>query len=236
MKTLRAKNLQLAGIELVLPTVLCINGRPAKGARTTVTVGYATGYVDTIVAPLVAEWLSRHFHRRFAEHGRGAEGDLAAEALYDMLASRFGRQTPFLAAIVSSHDVAVRSGDQAANSAASKPHNGCHRDSNGDALSRFVNGAGLTRWTFDGAVRAFINPRTGAAQVAFAPLPGGIEFASTDNFDSPSTKICRRTNEATAWYGFGVPISDPADIVLMLRNKISASHHAAAHARRAAHV
>jgi hypothetical protein len=234
MKTLRAKNLQLAGVELVLPTVLCIDGRQAKGARTTVTVGYATGYVDTIVAPLVAEWLSRHFHRRFAEHGRGAEGDLAAEALYDMLASHFGRERPFLAAIVSPHDAAGRSGDQAANSAASKPHNGSHRHGNGDALSRFVNGAGLTRWTFDGAVRAFINPRTGAAQVAFEPLPGGIEFASTDNFDSPGTKISRRTNEATAWYGFGIPITDPADIVLMLRNEISAARHA--HASRAAHV
>jgi hypothetical protein len=29
---------------------------------------------------------------------------------------------------------------------------------------------------------------------------------------------------------------DPADIVLMLRNEISASRHAHAHARRAAHV
>ena len=46
MKTMRAKNLQLAGVELVLPTVLCIDGRPAKGPRTTITVGYAAGYAD----------------------------------------------------------------------------------------------------------------------------------------------------------------------------------------------
>src|SRR5262249_35923699 len=96
MKPLRGKNLQLAGIELVLPTVWCIEGRQFKRARVTLTVGYATGYVDTIVAPLVAEWLSRHFHRRFAEHGRGAEGDLAVEAFYDKLASHFRRETPFL--------------------------------------------------------------------------------------------------------------------------------------------
>jgi hypothetical protein len=99
-----------------------------------------------------------------------------------------------------------------------------------------MNGAGLTRWTFDGPVHAFINPKTGAAQVAFEPLPGGIELASPDKHDLSSTKLCRRTNETTAWYGFGAPISDPADIVLMLRNEISASRHAHAHAGRAAHV
>jgi hypothetical protein len=230
VKTLRAKNLQLAGIELVLPTVLCIDGRQFKRARTTLTVGYATGYVDTIVAPLVAEWLARHFHRRFAEHGRGAEGDLAAEAFYDKLASHFGRSTPFLAAIVSSDEVAPDlDSDHVA-----KPRNGSHR--HGDALSRFRNGAGLTRWTFDGAVHAFINPKTGAAQVAFDPLPGGIDLMSVDKFDSASAKLARRTSEATAWYGFGVPVSDPADIVLMLRNEISPPRHAPAHARRAAHA
>lgn len=218
MKILRAKNLQLAGIELVLPTVLCIDGRQSKGARTTLTVGYATGYAETIVAPLVAEWLSRLFHRRFAEHGRGAEGDLAAEAFYDKLASHFGRETPFLAAIVS------------------QPHNDRQRHGNGDMLSRFMSGGGLARWDFDGVVRAFINPRMGAAQVAFEPLPGGIELVSTDKFDLSGTKSCRRMNEATAWYGFGVPMRDPADIVLMLRNEINASRHANAHARRAAHV
>jgi hypothetical protein len=218
MKTQRAKNLQLAGIELVLPTVLCIDGRQSKGARTTLTVGYATGYADTIVAPLVAEWLSRHFHGRFAEHGRGAEGDLAAEAFYDKLASHFGRETPFLAAIVS------------------QPHNDRHRHANGDVLSRFMSGGGLVRWACEGLVRAFINLKTSAAQVAFEPLPGGIELANTDKFDLPGTKLCKRANAATAWYGFGVPISDPADIVLMLRNDISRSRHVHAHARRAAHV
>ena len=229
MKPLRAKNLQLAGIELVLPTVLCIDGRQFKRARVTLTVGYAAGYVDTIVAPLVAEWLSRHFHRRFAEHGRGAEGHLAAEAFYDKLASHFGRETPFLAAIVCPPDLAP-AGDQTN----FKPRNGSHRHS--DALSRFINGTAMTRWTFDGAVHAFINPKTGAAQVAFEPLPGGIELTSAAKFDSPSAKLARRMNEAVAWYGFGVPVSDPADIVLTLRHEISASRQAPVHVRRAAHA
>lgn len=231
MKPLRAKNLQLAGIELVLPTVLCIDGHQSKKARTTLTVGYATGYVDTIVAPLVAEWLSRHFHRRFAEHGRGAEGDLAAEAFYDKLASHFGSETPFLAAIVCPPDLAPGLASEQTNS---KARNGSHR--HGDALSRFMNGAEMTRWTFDGAIHAFINPKTGAAQVACEPLPGRIELTSTDRFDPISTKVARRIHEAVAWYGFGVPVRDPAEIVLTLRHEISASRHASMHARRAAHA
>lgn len=233
MKTMRGKNLQLAGVELVLPTVLCIDGRQAKGARTTITVGYAAGYADAIVAPLVAEWLSRHFHRRFTEHGQGAEGGLAAQAFYDKLASHFGREASFLAAIVSRPEAAAPAGSVQPPANASKLHNGSHRHGTADILSRFVGGAGLARWTFGGAVRAFVNPKTGGAQVAFEPLPGAIELASAEKFD-PSSRSCKRTNEATAWYGFGVPISDPTDIVLRLRNEISASRHAPA--RRAAHV
>ena len=233
MKTLRTKNLQLAGIELVLPTVLCIDGHQAKGTRTTLTVGYATGYVDTIVAPLVAEWLARHFHRRFTEHGRGAEGDLAAEAFYDKLACHFARASPFLAAIVAPHQAAAsRTGmDHVATCGAAKPHNGAHRRMSGDTLSQFMSGGGLARWAFEGRVHALLNPQTGAAQVAFEPLPGGIEFVSTNKFDPSSAK---RASEAMAWYGFGVPISDPADLVLRLRNEISDSRHA--HARRVVHV
>jgi len=232
MRAARAKNLQLAGVEFVLPTVLCIDGRQAKAGRTTITVGYAAGYADAIVAPLVAEWLSRHFNRRFTEHDRGAEGDLAAEAFYDKLASQFGRAASFLAAIVSPPEAAAGSAEAAANP--SRPHNGNHRHGTGDALSRFVGGAGLARWTFGGAVRAFVNPKTGAAQVAFEPLPGGIELASAEKIDSAGSKLGKRSKEATAWYGFGVPVSDPADIVQRLRNEISASRHAPA--RRAAHV
>lgn len=228
MKT-RAKNLQLAGIELVLPTVLCIEGGQIKGARTTLTVGYAADYVDSIVAPLVAEWLSRNFYGRFGEHGRGAQGDLAAEAFYDKLASHFRRKTPFLAAIVSC------SGANQPVHSAIRPHNGGQRRRNADMLSRFMSGVGLARWTFAGRVHAFINPKTGAAQVAFEPLPGGIEMTKTNKIDLSSGKLCKRTNEATAWYGFGVPLRDPADIVLMLRNEISAARHAHAPARRAAH-
>lgn len=235
MRRQRAKNLELAGVELVMPTVLCIEGRQIKRARTTITVGYATSYVDSIVAPVVAEWLSRHFHGRFSEHGRGAEGDLAAEAFYDKLARHVGSEAPFLAAIVSLHETATApSATHQPVHSASKPHDGGRGHVNGDMLSRFTNGAGLARWAFAGPIHAFINPKTGAAQVAFEALPGGIELTSTEKIVLPSAKVRKRRNEATAWYGFGLPMRDPADIVLMLRNEISASRHAPA--RRPAHV
>jgi hypothetical protein len=215
MRNQRSKNLQLAGIELVLPTVLCIDGRPGKSGAL-LTIGYASGYADTIVAPLAAEWLSRLLHRRFVEHGRGAEGDLAAEAYYDKLAAEFSRERSFLAAIVSTPPAPA-----------------------GEALSRFKSGGGLVRWAFDGPVRAFMNARTAAAQVTFDPLPGGIEFVAADRVDPASTRGGKRANAttaATAWYGFGVPLRDPAEIVLMLRNEIAQSRHVHAHAKRAAHA
>jgi hypothetical protein len=99
-----------------------------------------------------------------------------------------------------------------------------------------MDGAGLARWMFAGPVHAFINPKTGAAQVAFEPLPGGIELTGTDKPDSSGARLCKRANEAVAWYGFGVSIRDPAEIVLMLRNEIAEARNAQAHARRTAHV
>lgn len=88
-----------------------------------------------------------------------------------------------------------------------------------------MNGAGLVRWMFEGPVHAFINPKTGAAQIAFEPLPGGIELTGTDKLDSSSARLCKRAHEAVAWYGFGVPIRDPAEIVLMLHNEIAEARH-----------
>ena len=234
MKHMRGKNLQLAGVELVLPTVLCIDGCPGKGGT---LLGYASGYADTIVAPLAAAWLSRIFHRSFVEHGRGADGDLAAEAFYDKIASEFSREEPFLAAIVSpQHATASDFGADGANSALAKLHQLSHGRANRDVLSRFMTGAGLVRWTFEGPVRAFLNARTGAAQIAFDPLPGGIDLTATDKLESPSARSGKRAHAAEAWYGFGVPVRDPADIVMMLRNETTDSRHAQPHPRRAAHV
>jgi hypothetical protein len=235
MRNQRPKNLQLAGIELVLPTVLCIDGRPANGG-TLVTIGYASGYADTIVAPLAAEWLSRLLHRRFVEHGRGAEGDLAAEAFYDKLAAEFSRARPFLAAVVSAQHPAGSDRDKDHGANGVRPQEPSQHQPNGDALARFITGAGLVRWAFEGSVRAFVNARTAAAQVTFEPLPGGIEFIAADKLDASSAKAGKRSNAASAWYGFGVPIRDPADIVMMLRNEIAQSRHAQVHAKRAAHV
>src|SRR5262249_56218778 len=121
----------------------CIDGSPGKGGT---LLGSASGYADAIVAPLAAAWLSRIFHRSFVEHGRGADGDLAAEAFYDKVASEFSREEPFLAAIVSARHAAASD-----------------FGADGDVLSRFMTGAGLVRWTFEGSVRAFLNTRTAPA-------------------------------------------------------------------------
>jgi len=230
MKHMRGKNLQFAGVELVLPTVLCIEGGSGKLGT---LLGCANGYADIIVAPLAAAWLARIFHRQFVEYGRGAEGDLAAEAFYDKVASGFSRERPFLAAIVS-HGAASADTD-VVNSTSADSHQANRRCANGDALSRFMTGAGLVRWTFEGSVRAFVNARTGAAQVAFDPLPGGIDFTATDKPEAASARSGKRAQAAEAWYGFGVPVRDPADVVMMLRNEITESGHAQPQPRRAPH-
>jgi hypothetical protein len=240
---MRGRNLQLAGIELVLPTVLCIESRTGKGERTTLTIGYASRYADTIVGPLAAEWLSRQFHCRFAEHGRGAEGDLAAEAFYDKLACEFTGETAFLAAIISPHQPPGSAhpghgghGANIATHAAAARRHDTHRGINGDILSRFMAGPGLVRWTFEGRVRAFLNTKTAAAQVTIDPLPGGIELTGMAKTDASGARLGKRGHEAIAWCGFGVPICDPAELVLTLRNEIAEFRHPAAHATRAAHV
>ena len=234
MKNHRPKNLHLAGYELTLPTVLCIDGRQSRGGRMTMAMGYVTAYADTIVAPLVGEWLSRHFHRRFVEHGRGVEGGLAAEAFYDKLASHFGRDMPFLAAVVSSPlGISAISGIALESAGAEKKHL-AERRINGDVLCRFMRGGGLVRRNCSGRVRAHHNPKTGIVQVTFHPLPGGIELISTDKLAPAGAKPFKEAHVISAWYGFGVPISDPAELVVTLRNAIGQPRHAPA--QRAAHA
>jgi hypothetical protein len=197
-------------------------------------MGYVTAYADTIVAPLAGEWLSRHFQRRFVERGRGAEGDLAAQAFYDKLASLFRRDVPFLAAVVSPPLGTFAIPGIALESAGTgKTHLAEHRIDD-DVLCRFVRGGGLVRWNCSGRVRAHHNPRTGIAQVTFDPLPGGIELAGTDKLAHSGARALKPTQVVSAWYGFGVPIRDPAELVVTLRNAIGAQRHAAA--QRAAHA
>jgi hypothetical protein len=238
MKTTRSKNLQknLAGYERTLPTVLYIDGRQSRGGggRTTLAMGYAAAYADTIVAPLIGEWLSRYFHRRFAECGRDSEANLATQAFYDKLSSCFGQETPFLAALVSSPPgTAAISGSAHPGAHIGKARLG-ERRINGDALSRFTRGGGLVRWTCSGRVRAHHNPKTGIAQITFDPLPGGIELSSADKLAQPAARPFKEAQVISAWYGFGVPMRDPAELAALLRKTLGGVRHAPA--QRAAHA
>jgi hypothetical protein len=216
MKNHRSKNLHLVGFELTLPTVLCI-GRQSRGGRTTLAVGYATACADTVVAPLAGEWLARHFRRRFVEHGRGDEGGLAAEALYDKLASLFRPDAPFLAAVVSPP-------------LGASPIPGIALESTGAGKAHLAE---RSRWNCSGRVRAHHNSKTGIAQVTFDPLPGGIELASADKLAPSGARLFKDAHVISAWWGFGVPIRDPAELVVTLRNSIGELH---APAQRAAHA
>jgi hypothetical protein len=238
MKTPRPKNhhsnLHSAGYELALPTVLRIDGRQSRGGRTTLTIGYTAAYADTVVAPLVGEWLSRHFHRRFTECGRYSEANLATQALYDKLASCFGPDTPFLAALVSSPMGASAVSHSAPRSARLGKARFAERPIDADFLGRFMRGGGLVRWTCSGRVRAHHNPNTGIAQITFDPLPGCVELSGTDKLAQSGAGPFKEAQVISAWYGFGAPIRDPAELVTLLRKTIGGAPHAPA--RRAAHA
>lgn len=234
MKTSRSKDVHLAGYELTLPTVLCIHGRQSRGGPTTLTMGYGAAYTDAIVASLVGEWLSRHLHRRFVECGHDSEANLATQAFYDKLGSCFGRDTPFLAALVSPPPGAAAISGSAPLRAGIGKARVAECRTNGGALSRFMRGGGLMRWTYSGRLRAHHNPKTGIAQVTFDPLPGGIELASADKLAQPGARPFKQALVIGAWYGFGVPIRDPAELAVMLRKTIDGVRHAPA--QRAAHA
>jgi hypothetical protein len=234
MKTPRSKDVHLAGYELTLPTVLCVDGRQLRGGRTTLTMGYGAAYTDTLVASLVGEWLSRHLHRRFVECGRDSEANLATQAFYDKVGSCFGRDRPFLAAVVSSPLGAAAISGSAPLRAGIGKARVAERRTNGDVLSRFMRGGGLVRWTSSGRVRAHHNPKTGIAQVTFDPLPGGIELAGADKLAQPAARPFKQAPVIGAWYGFGVPIRDPAELAVLLRKTIDGVRQAPA--QRAAHA
>jgi hypothetical protein len=159
MKT-RPRDPHLAGYELTLPTILCIESRQSRGGRTSLALGYGAAYKDTLIAALIGEWLSRHFHRGFVECGRESGANLATQAFYDKLDACFGRETPFLAALVSLPlGAAAVSGGGSRHAGVS---NACsaERRTNGDVLGRLMRGGGLARWMCCGRVRAHHNPKS----------------------------------------------------------------------------
>ncbi len=216
MKAL-CKNLQLAGIDVALPAVVAIDGRQADTSkRMNVIVGFASSEADNIVPTLVGQWLSRLCHRHFVENGRGAAGDLAAEAFYDKLAWNFPGDTPFVAALITRPRPA--------------------RLANCDIVPGLIGGAELARWRFRGQVRAYLNPAAGIAQVTFDELPGGIALVSKNGFAPSVSRAFERCHEVGAWYGFGVPVYDPAKAVMTLRDEFADPRRTRIAARAPAHV
>ncbi len=211
------KNLQLAGIDVVLPALVSIEGRqPDRPKPMHVIAGFAAEEVDGIIPALVGQWLSQLCHRHFMETGRGDAGDLAAEAFYDKLAATFSHHASLVAILI--------------------PQSCTVRLANGRFSSPLASVSDLARWKFRGRVRAYLNPGTAAAQVTFDELPGGITLASRDSFAPSVCRMFERSHEVSAWYGFGVPVCDPAEAIMMLRDEIADPRRTAIASRASAHV
>jgi hypothetical protein len=220
MKSVRCKNLHLAGIDVLLPALVCIDGRQTGRRHTSVIIGFAELYADNVVGSLVGQWLEHLLHRSFVEHARGDEGDLAAAAFYDKLAYSFAGGVPFVSALIVTRDKSLEATLGVSRGTLALPTSGRTRDavSNEErALTSLVHGDEFAKWNFSGRVRAYLG--TGAVQVSFEDLPGGIELISTDK---SATRLLADAHEVDAWYGFGVPVRNPADAVVKLRNQIAA--------------
>jgi|GEM_PF-5142689 hypothetical protein len=222
MKSLRHINLELSGVEIVLPALVAIEGQ-ASDQPLKLIMGFAERYCEGMVPGLVGQWLAQLFHRTFVEHGRGINGDLAAEAFYDKLAHDFHDEAPFVASIALCKDDVGHTLFETSPFARAtlQPGKGRNAGEHG-ALMRFVGGTELARWRICGRVRAYLNPRIGTAQVTFDDLPGGIKLISTSRLPASAARAMDHARQVAAWYGFGVPIRKPADAVMELRNEIAA--------------
>jgi hypothetical protein len=240
MKAWRCDKLHLGGIDVALPALVSIDARhPHSTKRMLIVAGIASGYVDTIVAPLVAQWLALYVHGRFIENGRGATGDLAAEAFYDKLICSFSGDMPFVAALVLPRRAPPRAAATAIcvrQAPAVKARGGNRRDTLHNALSRFMNGSEFARWKFCGPVRCYLNPRCGSAQVTFGDMPGGIELIRAHERGAATADAAPQSLELCAWYGFGVATRDPAAAIMTLRNDVREFGHPQIRSRTAEHV
>ncbi len=212
MRHMRGHDLHLLpGLDIALPAVMRLDGPQADGApRLRLVAGLAAGHVDTIVAPLAAYWLGQHLHRDFVEHGRGAEGNLAAEAFYDKLGEEFAADAAFVAIIVEPcAGAAAPAGPSAVEAACCK----------------VLSEAKCIRWKCRGAVRVHIAPATMLAQVSFGDLPGGIDLIGADHPASAPAKRAAAARGLCAWYGFGIATRNPADTVGALRRGLGEARH-----------
>jgi hypothetical protein len=211
--------LRLSGIDVLLPALVSIDGRrPDDAQEVQIAVSFAEGHVQSVVAALVAHWLEQTFHRRFVEDPQGSENDLATAAFYDKLASGFADESALAAALVFPRRRVPRGADPPSSNDAPD----ARRTARGSVFSRFVNGTELAKWIFHGGVRAHLDPAAGTVQVAFDELPGSITFVSEPKSPTLASRSHARSNEVSAWYGFGTPIRRPDAAIETLRDAVAA--------------
>ncbi len=213
----RRKNLQLAGIDVVLPAVVSIEAQePERPKRMHVIAGFAAEEVDDIIPALVGQWLSHLCHGHFVDNGRGVDGDLAAEAFYDKLASAFSDHAPFVVTLIP-RARNVRLVHRRLPSPLIGGRSSC-------ALEISRTGAGLSE------------SRNGRAQVTFDEFPGGITLVSRNGFPASIFRVFEQCHDVSAWYGCGVPRRDPAKVIVALRDQVADPRHTAIASRASAYV
>jgi hypothetical protein len=218
VKSLRHINLQLSGVDIVLPALVCIEGQADRSLG--LIIGFAERYADGMIASLVGQWLLHLLRRPFLERDRCGDSNLAATALYDKLSHDFGSDNPFVAAIALRKELAANVPIEISPFAPATVHSGKGRNFDNRALSKFIICTEFARWHICGGVHAFLNPNTVTAHVTFDELPGGIDLIGAGRLPASAARTLERTHRVSAWYGFGAPLRSPADAVMKLRNKI----------------
>jgi benzoate-CoA ligase family protein len=184
--------------------------RPLRTARSApVLFGVSQHGNVGIAAGLIAEWLSGQFGHNFIEDRCGPAGDLAIAAFYDDLASRF-HDGAFVAAIAAASDDRFAAFD-----AASSPAE----------VFQFVRESEPIAWTVQGSAHAFLNRKTGRAQVTFDHLPGALEFIGRilPRLVAPHADAAALLEEASAWYGFGRLRDGASDLLVRMRERVASN-------------
>jgi hypothetical protein len=158
------------------------------------------------VTRLFTQWLREQFGHQFAlDSASKVESSLALTALCDKLQSTFTRRAELFAIIV------VQRSKQRSNRA--QPFIAY---SNSHPINLNSDSDQLIRLSFYGSALAYLNLRSGRAQVILERLPGAMEFSSSarsQRAECPARSRVATNMWAEAWYGLGVPNSSPVEIV-----------------------
>jgi tripartite-type tricarboxylate transporter receptor subunit TctC len=104
-------------------------------------------------------------------------------------------------------------------------------------LFKMMTGVNLVHVPYRGGGPALTDLLGGQVQVAFAPMPGSIEYIRAGRLHAVAVTTATRSEalpdvptvgefvpgyEASSWYGVGAPKTTPADIIDKLNNEINA--------------